>query len=148
MTTNAPTLKKALIDKLIAQTGVGMPLEDVAVAYAWRSDLGHQSIYGGGFRFTHTDEVAEGPGIAVNELVEVTLYISVIAFPKTSVAETDDRARIIGNTIGGLLKVERNLGGVASYLGLRGGQGDYDQDDDMCKSILAYNVLLGSHLSY
>jgi hypothetical protein len=148
MTTNAPLAKKAIIDRLKAQTAVGFPLEGVGVEYAYKPDLGSESIYGGGFRFTHDNDVSEAPGIMVLEVVEVSLYIRVTARPKTSIEQTDERARVIGNTIGAMLRAEPKLAGAGTYIGIRGGQGDYEPGDDHCTSILAYNLFVGTHMGY
>ena len=148
MTTNASVAKKAIIDKLKLQAGPAMPLDGVGIGYAYKPDLGHESIYGGGFRFTHTDDVAEPGGIMVSEEVEVSLYIRVIARPKTSVEETDERCRAIGQTIGAMIRLDPKLGGGMSITRIAGGAGDYEIGDDHCQSTVGYNLRVIGHVSY
>lgn len=147
MSTRVYAAKAALFARLDAQTGVGLPLEGVDVAYAWRGDLRLRSVYGGGVRFSHTDAVAESL-VLMDETALISLYVKVIARPPVPVQETDAEAAALGAEIAALLAADPNLGPGLVWRGMPQGQGDYQLTDDETTSILAYQARVDATLTY
>jgi hypothetical protein len=153
VTTNAYVAKTNLFDRLVFFRDQG-EFSDIPeyvgldIAYAYQSTNELWSIYGGGVRFTHADLVEEGPGILVSEEVNISVYIHVVARPARPVQETDVLAAMIGAKIGSLLQANPRLAGPFTYLRIEGGQGDYDVTNDESRSILAYNIVVGSRFGY
>lgn len=147
-TTNAAAGKLALITLLKAQTGPGQLLDGVEVKYAYRANVGAQCIYGGGWRMTAEDAVAEGVGLLVRELVTVSLYVRVVARPACDVEETDAACTTISNALGSVLMANPKLAGQLSVVGIAGGQGDYSGTDDETISIQAFQVLITSLVTW
>lgn len=148
MTTTAYATKTAIFALLEAATAVGQPLEGIGVGYAWDPELGLESIYGGGIRFDQVDAVAEHPGILVREVVTISVYVRVEVRPPTAVQETDARAAEIGAWIATVLRMNPNLEGGATWLGITGGAGDYEQTGEGTISILAYQLRTARNITY
>jgi hypothetical protein len=145
--TNATLAKLALLDRLKAEADGGL-LAGVEVHYAYHGNVGPKSLYGGGWRMTAEQDVAEQAGILVRELVTVSLYVRIVARPPTDVEETDVEADRIAGIISRIFRHDPQLAGPLAFLGIAGGQGDYSRLDDETVSVHAYQVQVGSHLSY
>lgn len=148
MSTNAYVAKKALFDLWDANNGPAQALAGVQVAYAFPAAPDMKCIYGGGITFEHSDASAETPGILVRESVLVSAYIRVVARPVGEVADTDAVAAQIGGAMLGLVKANPKLAGPLTWVGVRGGQGDYQQTDDETISILGYQFRFLAHFQY
>lgn len=147
MTTNVYAAKRALFARLRDKAADGQPLAGIQVAYAFPGQVDQECIYGGGVRFDHQDAVAEHPGIMVTETALVSLYVRIVGATGDDVEATDDRAAEVLATITALLRAEPRLAGGQTWLGIQGGQGDYDTNNGAL-SILAAQVAIGSHLAY
>lgn len=147
MTTNGFVAKAALVDLLRAQTGVGEPLEDVDVNYAYHGNVGLKSIYCGGLAFEQSDAVAER-AVMVLEQVTVGLYMRAVIRPATDVAETDLLVSEMGAAVGSILKANPTLAGGLTWTGITGGQADYSRTDDETISVLLYQVRFSAYLAY
>lgn len=148
VTTSVYATKRALFDKLREWAVPGQPLEGISVDYAWNPNSGLESIYGGGVRFTHTDAIAEHPGVLVREEAWLSLYVRVAMSPPVDVSVTDERAEEIGSWLGALLRANPGLAGGGTWLGMTSGQGDYQQVGEETVSILAYQVRTARNLAY
>jgi len=146
--TNATAAKKAVIAALQAQTDPGELLDGVAVDYAFNGNAGPVSVYGGGWRLDQEDAVAETPGVLVREVVSVSLYVRVVARPPVDVSVTDDQADAVAGAFGAIFKATPKLAGPLTVLGVASGQGDYSRTDDETISVHAYQVRVGSYLSW
>lgn len=147
-TTNANTAKLAIINALKAQTGPGLPLAGIDVQYAYRGDMGAQAIYGGGWRFTSADAVAETPGVLLYEDVTLSLYIRVVQRPANDVEIGDAIADSILTAVGVVFKAQPRIGGQMAVTGIASGMGDYSGTDEETISIQAIQVTVGSSLSW
>jgi hypothetical protein len=147
-TTNATTGKKALIDLLKAQAAPAGLLDGVEVHYAYNGNVGARSVYGGGWRMTAEDDVAETPGVLVVETVFYSLYVRVLSRPACDVEETDLVADGIATALGAVLKANPRLAGGLSITGIYAGQGDYSRTDDETTSVHGYEVRTTSRLSW
>lgn len=147
MTTNAYVAEAALIDLLKTKVGAGLPLEGVDVNYAFHGQVDLKSIYGGGHRFVQEPAVAE-PGVLVQELVTVSLYMRAVLRPATDPRETDLIVAGMGVAVGQVLKANPKLAGALSWVGIAGGQGDKSRTDDETISVLAYQIQFASLLTY
>jgi hypothetical protein len=147
-TTNATTGKKALIDLLKAAAVPAGLLDGWDVAYAFNANVGVQSMYGGGWRMEAADDVAEGPGLLMLEVVTYSLYVRVVARPACDVEETDVIANGAATALGVVLKTNPKLAGGLSVVGIYAAQGDYSRTDDETTSIHAYQVRTMSRLSW
>lgn len=149
MTTSIYATKKALFDTIAEYAALGQPLEGVQVAYAWPgSNVDLECIYGGGVRFEHADAVADHPGVLVQEIASLSVYIRVVQRPAGPVAEADARAAEIGNWLGAILRANPVLAGGGTWLGITSGQGDYSQTPDETVSILSYQVRTARNIAY
>lgn len=148
--------KRALFALFAANAGVGQVLEGVQVEYAYPGTVGMKCVYGGGVRFDHTDSVAEGVGILVEETVSIGVYIRVVTRPGQSVEATDIIANGIGVALLALLKASPVLTGAGKWVGvgrvagdrLSGGIGDYERTDDETVSRLGYQFQFGQFVTY
>ncbi len=146
--TNATRAKKAVIGRLKAEADGGL-LRDVEVHYGYHGNVGLRSIYGGGWRILEQkDAVAEGPGILVEEIVAVSLYIRVVRRPAVDVEVTDADADDVAAVLARVFAGDPNLPGDMSWLGIASGQGDYSRTDDETISVHAYQLQVGSYLSW
>lgn len=149
MTTSAYDTKRSLFNKITEYTAAGQPLEGVQVAYAWPgNDVGLECIYGGGVRFEHTDAVAEHPGVLVQEIAFLSLYIRVVHRPTGPVEDADARAAEIGAWLAVILRANPGLAGGGTWLGMASGYGDYSRTPDETVSVLSYQVRTARTLSY
>ncbi|MEV0805734.1 hypothetical protein [Micromonospora sp. NPDC050200] len=136
-TTEALRCKKALFDRLDAQTGRGLPLAGLQMAYAWPGrNPEAECVYGGGVRFTRTSAGHDGRAELWLETATIGLYVRVRR-PGAQVEETDARATEIGGVIETLLAERPELAGGYTYLQMSSGSADYYVDDDAVTSILA-----------
>jgi hypothetical protein len=139
--------RRALIDALIAKTGVGQPLEGIQVEYSAPGNFGELCIYGGGLRFDHIPTVAE-QNVMVDETASVGLYLRAVARSPMVVRDTDTLVEGMAGQVTAVLAASPNLGGGLAWQGISGGQGDYSVTDDEVVSILALQVVLGKHVTY
>ncbi|MEV6798538.1 hypothetical protein AB0M91_09340 [Micromonospora rifamycinica] len=138
--TEALRCKKALFERLAAQTGPGLPLAGLQVAYAWPGRTAEREcVYGGGVRFTRASAGHDGTGELWLETTTVGLYVRV-AQPGAQVEETDARTVEIGAVIEGVLSAQPQLAGGYTYVQMSGGTADYATDDDGPTSVLSYQV--------
>lgn len=147
--------KRALFVLLAANTGTGQPLDGIQVAYAYPGNPAMKCIYGGGVRFDHTDAVAEGVGVLVEETVSVGVYIRVVSRPAIPVEDNDAIAASIGQALLALLKTSTVVGagrwtGLSRASGVPGGDGlaTYERTDDETVSTLGYHFQFGRMVSY
>jgi hypothetical protein len=152
--------KRALFTLLAANTGPAQALEGIQVSYAYPRAIEMRCIYGGGIRFDHGDQVAEGVGILVGETISVGVYVRVASRPPIAVEDNDLIAAGIGAALLGLVKSSSLAAagtwmGVGSAGGIVGGQGSqqagmgtYEQTDDEVISTLGFQFQFGRHISY
>lgn len=139
--------KTALFDRLAAEADDGL-LQGISVDYAWSANAGLEQIYGGGWRSTQEDAVQEH-GVLLQEIVEVSVYIRVIARPPVPVQETDKRAKEIANILGRIFRRDPRLAGGMTWLGLRATQGDYTPPTtEETISSHAYAMQVGAFVSW
>lgn len=149
MTTTVYDTKRALFDTLAAYTGTGQPLAGVQVSYAWPgTSVDLECIYGGGVRFDQIDAIAEHPGVLVQEIASLSLYIRVVQRPTGPVSDADARAAEIGAAVGAILRANPALAGGGTSLGIASGQGDYSQTPDETTAILSYQVRVARNITY
>lgn len=151
--------KRALFALFAANTGVGQPLEGIQVEYAYPQAIGMKCIYGGGVRFEHDNQLAEGIGILVAETISVGVYIRVTSRPPIPVQDNDIVAAGIGAALLGLIRSSTTLipagtwfgvGRAASIQGGAGqsGMGAYEQTENEVISTLGYQFQFGRDISY
>ena len=140
--------KRALFALLAANTGPAQVLEGVQVEYGFPGNVGMKCVYGGGVTFEHVDAAAESPGILVRETVLVSAYIRVVTRPGGPVEDTDTAAEAIGAAMLALVKANPKHAGPLTWVGVRGGQGDYQRTDDETISILGYQFRYINHVQY
>lgn len=140
--------KRALFTLLAANSGPAQALDGIQVAYDFPGNVGMRCIYGGGIRFDHDDDVAEAPGMLVRETVLVSAYIRIVASPAGEVADTDTTAAQVGAAILALVKANPKHAGPLTWVGVRSGQGDYQQTDDETISILGIQFRYISRITY
>lgn len=161
MTASDPyAAKRAFFALLAENTGPAQTLAGIQVAYAYPKAIEMKCIYGGGVRFDHGDQVAEGVGILVAETVSFGVYVRVVSRPPIAVEDNDLIAAGIGAAMLGLVKSSTLAGpgkwmGVGSAGSLVGGQGSqqagmgtYEQTDDEVVSTLGYQFQFGQNISY
>lgn len=146
--TNAVLAKKAIFDLLKAQAIPAGFLPGVAVDYAYNGTASAPRIYGGGWRFDPDGEVAEGPGVVVQELIGINVYVEVVVRPAVDVFETDLTAAGIAGAIGQTLKAAPQLTAQLRVRGIASGQGGYERTDDETISRHIYQVLVSSYLAW
>ena len=150
--------KRALFALLAANTGPAQALAGIQVAYAYPPAIGLRCIYGGGVRFEHDDQVAEGVGILVAETVSLGVYVRVVSRPPIPGEDNDLIAAGIGAAMLGLVKSSNLAGpgkwiGVGRAAGIQGGAGQAgfgtcEQTDDETISTLGYQFQFGQDASY
>lgn len=132
--------KRALFDRLAAQTSPGMPLAGLQVAYAWPGRTAQREmVYGGGARFTRTSAGHDGTGELWLETATIGLYVRVHT-PGAQVEETDNRVQEIAAIVEAVLAAAPELAGGYTYTHMSGGTADYAADDEGPTSVLAYQV--------
>lgn len=142
--TSAFAVKRALLgagSRLKAEADGGL-LDGWDIDYAYRGDAGSRSIYGGGWRLLEQEQaVAEGIGLVVREVVEVSLYITYKLSPKGDVEETDAVVEDVSGVVTRIFAANPNLGGDMTWLGISRGQGDYSNDlETISRAALALRV--------
>lgn len=142
--TNAYAAKRALIDRLTVLAATGQPLEGVQVADSYPRDISDRCVYGGGARFTQSQEAAE-PGALRFETVSTGLYVRVLG-RGLSVRETETLVEGFGDTVADILADEPELGGGLTFLQITAGTADFYPNDDGIEAILALSVDVESHL--
>lgn len=147
--TAAFAAKRAMRTLWQAQTGDGAPLDGVQIVYAFNpGSVDMECIYGGGIRYDHESAVAEAPGVLINETALVTWYVRVCRRPAESVEDTDRRCEDIAAAAIAIVKANATVGGTLSWVGVRGGQGDYYLTDDESISILAIEFRFRARIVY
>ena len=143
MTTKGFAAKRAVHGMLVAnQASFG----DVQIDYAAPGQFPVECVYLGGMNFEHEPKVAEGVGLAVSEVANVSVYVRVVARPG-EVVDTDQRAEDIGAVVARVLRANAHAGGFSS-IEIAGGIGDYHRSDDEAVTTLAYRFRCVSFLSY
>lgn len=143
VTTKGFAAKRAVHGMLVAnQASFG----DVLIKYSAKGDFPLECIYLGGMNFEHEQAAAEGVGLAVSEVANVSVYVRVVARPG-DVEETDLRAEAIGGVVAQVLRANAHAGGFSS-IDIAGGIGDYHATDDEAVTTLAYRFRCVSFLSY
>jgi len=133
--------KEALITLLRAQAvpGSGGAFDLLAVAHGWPQvtvkylgigEMGGVCIYGGGAKYLQEEAAEEGPGLLVQEVVDLNLYVRVQSRSERDFEVVDEWAQAVNNAIGGVLQANPKLGGAFSVLGVSGGFIDYEPTDD------------------
>lgn len=154
MITNAYFAKRALFTLLnnsraTLQAAMTDPTQPVQVSYtAPVADWQMRSVYGGGTRFEHAEDVAEGPGLVVRETAYIGLYFRIVSRPAVPVEENDAEAATLGTAVLALIRANAKVGGAMSWVGVRGGQSDFSQTDDETISILAVELRFTSLFAY
>jgi hypothetical protein len=105
-------------------------------------------IYGGGIRFEHAEDVAETPGMLVRETVLISVYIRVVTRPPEPVEDTDSAAATIGAAVLQLVKATATPTSPLRWVGVRSGQGDYQNTDDEAITVLGYQFQFISRVTY
>ena len=158
--TAAIRAKKALIDLLKVQAvpGAGGTLAALATTYGWGQvtvaygwtggEVGPACVYGGSWRFDAADEVAEGPGVLIAEVITVQLYVRTLARPPVDVEVVDVQAEALGNAVAGVCLANPQMAGQLTYLGIDGGLGDYSANGTETVAVHQYSVSYRSHLTW
>jgi hypothetical protein len=142
--TNAYAAKRALVDRLTVLAMAGQPLEGVQVADTYPRNISDRCVYGGGARFTQTQESAEPGGLRF-ETVSTGLYVRVFG-RGLSVRETETIVEGYGDIVGDLLAKDPDLGGGLTFTQITAGAADFYPGDDGVEAILALSVDVESHL--
>lgn len=140
---------------LVLAAGTSDPITPIQVDYAEPAAMQMRCIYGGAVRFNHTDAVAEGVGILVEETVNVGVRVRVVSRPGISVEDNDMQANAIGNAMLSLMKTSTLAApgkwlGMSRAAGIPGGDGfgTYEQTDDETVSTIQYHFSFGQHVTY
>jgi len=119
------------------------------VDYAYNAGAGERSIYGGGWRLLEQqDEVAEGLGLLLREVIEVSLYISVKISPRVDVEETDAAIEDVSGVIVRAFKARPELASQMMWLGISRGQGDYVDNSLETISRAAFALQVQTYVSW
>jgi hypothetical protein len=149
--TSAFAIKRAIFGKngrLKAEANGGM-LSGWSVDYSFNAGAGAQSIYGGGWRLLEQqDDVAEGLGLLLREVIEVSLYISVKISPRVDVEETDAVVETVSGLIVQAFKAKPELASQMMWLGISRGQGDYVDNNLETISRAAFALRVQTELSW
>lgn len=146
--TTAYAAKRALFDRLAALTATGQPLEGIQVGYSWPgSTVERVCVYGGGVTFSQEQAAAEW-GTVLREVVTVGVHIRVSG-PDLSVEDTDLQADSVADAIGDALQADPHLAGNLTFIGVAGGQGDYQPsaEDTGAVSILSLRIQVEAYLN-
>lgn len=143
--TNAYAAKRALINRLTVLAATGQPLEGVQVVDSYPRDVTDRCVYGGGARFTQTQEAAE-PGALRFETVTTGLYARVLG-RGLDVRATEQLVETLGDVVADVLADDPDLGGGLTFTQLVAGSADFYPNDDGVEAILALSVQIESHLT-
>jgi len=146
--TSAFAVKRAIFERLRAEADGGL-LAGWDVNYTFNAGAGARSMYGGGWRLLEQEEaVAEGIGLVVREVVEISLYIIVKISPRVDVSETDAVIETVSGAIVRVFARNPNLASDMTWLGIARGQGDYTDNQLETISRAAFALSAQSYLSW
>lgn len=144
--TNAYAAKRAVFARLSDHTHGAGPLAGVQVAYDWPGNVTRECVYGGGVRFTQTEEGHDGRRAIRREVATLGWYVAVTGEGQGAL-ETEQRIEEIADAIGELLSAEPHLGGRLTFEEIASGQGDYWPIDGATESRLGLQVTVTSLLT-
>lgn len=146
--TSAFAVKRAIFDRLRDEADGGL-LQGWDVSYTFNAGAGAKSMYFGGWRLLEQEQaVAEGIGLVVREVVEVSLYIGVKISPRVDVSETDAVIEAVSGLIVQALARRPKLADDMTWLGIARGQGDYTDTQLETLSRAAFALSAESYLSW
>lgn len=140
-------VKRAIIDALAAQTGVGQALEGVQVLYAYEGTVSDRCIYAGGGSYDQPGDADayDGTDVLVAESDTVSLYIRVVGHGLT-VRETEAQAEAIGDQLAAAVRGDPALAGVNTTTRVAGGTGDFAPTDDGPIVVIACRLNTSAYL--
>jgi hypothetical protein len=144
--TNAYAAKRALFSFLatVPPFTETDPAKVVQLQYARdERTIGQRCVYGGGARFTQTEEAAEG--VLRFETTATPLYVRVLN-PGLSIQDAEAVVEGIADVLAQTLVDHPELTGELTFEQIVGGSAEFYQHDDAVEAILALSCLIESHL--
>ncbi|RSD26349.1 hypothetical protein [Amycolatopsis eburnea] len=149
--TAAVTAKKALVDALAAQTGPGLPLEKIQVAYGNPGKyMQRECIFFGRVRIDQTLSTFASPSVGGGrqprtEIATLSVYVAVRKI-KSDVYAAELRAAELGTVLEELLAGDPTGGGQVLVQTVESGDIESSFDDEGADAVLTYSVTVRSEL--